>query len=160
LQRGQTNAFGVDLTSDLLPQPRLKPSNATAQVIQIPAFTDFKLHDITTGPGDPNTEPLDMNFFAWSERFSEGNRRFLTKRLWESGSGPPYFHNGLLTTMRQAIIAHDGEALVQRKAFEALSSHDRDCVIEFLKTLQVLPPNVRERVVDENFRKRDWPSLP
>lgn len=163
LQRGQARSIGVDLTSDLLPQPRLKPSTPDAQVIQIPAFTDFKLHDITTGPDDPNAEPLDMNFFAWSPKFTAGNTRFLAKRLWDSGSGPPYFHNGLLTTMRQAILAHSGEALGERRAFEGLSDYDRNSVIEFLKTLQVLPAGVRERIVDENYHSRTWPpsqSLP
>ena len=44
--------------------------------------------------------------------------------------------------MRAAILAHSGEALEKRERFEALSAHERDCVIEFLKTQQVLPPLV------------------
>jgi hypothetical protein len=30
-------------------------------------------------------------------------------------------------------------------------------VIEFLKTLQVLPPGTKDRIVDENYRARTWP---
>ena len=41
--------------------------------------------------------------------------------------------------MREAILAHSGEALASRRAFEALGTYDRDCVIEFLKSLQILP---------------------
>jgi len=44
--------------------------------------------------------------------------------------------------VREIILAHSGEALASRQAFEALSPFDRDCLIEFLKTLQVLPPGI------------------
>lgn len=59
--------------------------------------------------------------------------------------------------MRQAVLAHAGEALASRKAFERLDDTDRDSVIEFLKTLQVLPPGTKELIVDENFRPKKWP---
>ena len=42
--------------------------------------------------------------------------------------------------MREAILAHSGEALASRQAFEGLSSYDRDSIIEFLKTFQIVPP--------------------
>ena len=57
------------------------------------------------------------------------------------GNSGPYMHHGKFTTMREAILAHSGEALAARQTFEALSSYDRDSVIEFLKSLQVLPPS-------------------
>ena len=44
----------MDLSSESLPPPRLAPDNG---VVRVPAFTDFKLHDICAGPGDPNGEP-------------------------------------------------------------------------------------------------------
>ena len=59
--------------------------------------------------------------------------------------------------MRQAVLAHSGEALDSRKAFEALNSYDRDSVIEFLKSLQVLPPGTAHLIVDENFKPKHWP---
>jgi len=64
--------------------------------------------------------------------------------------------------MRKAILAHDGEALEQRKQFEHLSTYDQDSLIEFLKSLQVLPPGTRSLVVDETFHERQWPraSIP
>jgi hypothetical protein len=148
---------GLDLTSDLLPQPRLKPTQSGSETLDVPAFTDLKLHDISSGPGDPNAERLDMNQSPWSPKFAAGNTRFLTRRLWDSGSGPPYYHHGMFTTMRQSILAHAGEALVQRRAFESLPDEDKDSVIEFLKTLQVLPPGTRDRIVDERYRGREWP---
>jgi hypothetical protein len=70
---------------------------------------------------------------------------------------PNYFHHGKYTTIRQAVVAHNGEALAARQAFEALTDHERDCVIEFLKTLQVLPPGTPSLFVDENGQPKAWP---
>ena len=62
--------------------------------------------------------------------------------------------------MRQAVLAHDGEALAERRAFQALADDDQNSLIEFLKTLQVLPPSTRNLIVDEKFRPRPWPPAP
>ena len=63
----------------------------------------------------------------------------------------------LFTTLRQAVLAHDGEAKQIRAAFEALKPFEQDAVIEFLKTLQVLPPGTRALVVDERGHPKEWP---
>ena len=114
-----------------------------------------KLHDILD-PSDPG-EPLDMNQTPWTPKFRQGNRRFLTKRLWGAANEPPFFHHGLFTTLRQSILAHSGEALQSRREFEHSSEYDQDSLIEFLKTLQVLPPETRHVIVDEHFREKPWP---
>jgi len=152
LRSGETRDLKVDLSSDVLPAPRLRPD--PSGTVWVEAYTDFKLHNIC-GPGE--AEPLDMNQSQWSKKFKEGNCRFLTKRLWGAANEPPFFHHGLFTTMRQSVLAHSGEALESRKAFEALAPAERDAVIEFLKTLQVLPPGTKDRIVDENYRGRTWP---
>ena len=87
----------------------------------------------------------------------DGNCRFLTKRLWGAANEPPFFHHGLFTTLRQSILAHAGEATAARRAFEALPPSERDALVEFLKTLQVLPPGTTDRIVDGAFRPRSWP---
>jgi len=150
--------FAVDLTHNDLPQPRLKPGKD--RVVRVPAFTDLKLHDITSGPDDPNREPLDMQFPAGSPEFFAGNSRFLTKKLWGAANEPPYFHHGQFTTMRQAIEAHAGEAAAVTANYLGLSSHDQDCIIEFLKTLRVLPPGTTSLVLDEKGRRRKWRDFP
>jgi cytochrome c peroxidase len=158
LRLGETKTYEVDLTSDALPLPRLKADPMTPAVVWVPAYTDFKLHDITGGPDDKmNREGLDMNFGTWSPKFAQGNQKFLTKRLWGAANEPPYFHHGMFTTLRQAILGHAGEALQQRRAFQALDKDDQDDVIEFLKSLQILPPGTKDLIVDENFRARAWP---
>jgi len=67
------------------------------------------------------------------------------RRLWGIGNSGPYFHHGKFTTMREAIEAHSGEALASRQAFDGLSAYDRDCIIEFLKSLQILPPGTHSK---------------
>lgn len=152
LRPGEAPVFSVDLTSDKLPGPRLKPDKDG--VVHVPAFTDLKLHDICTGPADPNGEPLDMQEAPGSPDFFEGNRRFLTKKLWGAANEPPFFHHGRFTTMREAVLAHSGEALASRMEFEALPAAGQNAVIEFLKSLQVLPPGTRFLVVDEKGNPR------
>jgi hypothetical protein len=156
LRRGEARDFTVDLSLTTLPQPRLQPD--ASGVVWVEAFTDFKLHDIC-GPNDPR-DHLDMNQSFWAKAFTGGNCRFLTKRLWGAANEPPFFHHGMFTTLRRSVLAHAGEALASRQAFEALPLADQDAVIEFLKTLQVLPPGTKARVVDENFRARHWPPAP
>lgn len=134
LQLGQAPTLSVDLSSGQLPQPRLEPVNG---VVMVPLYTDFKLHDICSGPDDPNREVLNQNATAGSPEFFAGNERFLTRRLWAVGSKPNFFHHGQFTTMREAILNHFGEALSAQKAFLALGSYEQGAVIEFLKTLKL-----------------------
>jgi hypothetical protein len=150
LQLGSSNyplsapALKVDLTSDALPPPRLKPSNG---VIMVPAYTDLKVHDITTGPGDPNCEALDQNQPAGSAGFFAGNCRFMTRKLWGFyNQGGAFMHHGKFTTAREAVEAHNGEALAQRQMFDALSAEQQGGLIEFLKSLQILPAGSKEGI--------------
>jgi hypothetical protein len=155
---GQREArlVSVDLSSDGLPSPRLKPSHGE---VMVPAYTDLKLHDITSGPDDPNVEPLDMNQPPGSPGFFAGNRKFLTRKLWGAANEPPFFHHGQYTTLRQAVLAHAGEALASQQAFQALSEYEQGSVIEFLKTLQVLPPGTKHLIIDERGQKKLWPPF-
>ena len=154
LQVGQAPAYSVDLTRDDLPAPRLRPF---AGIVYVPAFTDLKVHNISDGPDDPNRERLDMNQAAGSPGFFAGNERFITRKLWGAASEPPFFHHGQFTTLRQAVLAHAGEALPSRQAFQLLPSEEQDDVIEFLKTLQVLPPGTHSLIIDENGKPKAWP---
>ena len=154
LRVGETQTLRVDLTSDGLPQPRLKRD--AHGVIQVPVFTDLKVHDISD-PKDVSYERLDQNQNTWDPRFREGNRKFLTKRLWGAANEPPFFHHGQFATLRQSVLAHSGEALASRRAFQDAPEYEQNCLIEFLKTLQVLPPGTKELIVDENFHPKRWP---
>lgn len=156
LQVGETDTFELDLNDKKLPRPRLKKSGG---VTWVPAFTDLKLHDITSGEDDPNREGLNMHHPAGSDEFAGGNSEFLTKKLWGSANEMPYFHHGKFATMREAVLAHAGEALAQREAFEALPDDEQNAIIEFLKTLQVLPPGTKHRIVNERYKKKNWSGM-
>lgn len=66
-------------------------------------------------------------------------------------------HNGDFSTMREAIEHHNGEALASHRAFDDLTASAQNDLIEFLKTLQVLPANAQSLVVDENGQPKHWP---
>jgi len=141
LRPGEAPTIRVDLTDESLPGLRLKPRNG---VVWVPAFTDLKLHDITSGPED--AEAVDINEPGGSPAFLAGNRQFLTKKLWGAANEKPYFHHGLFTTLREAVLAHYGEADGSRRQFEQLDEDGRNRIIEFLKSLQVLPPGPQPSV--------------
>ena len=166
LQLGAANypvsapALTVDLTSNALPLPRLQARDG---LVLVPAYTDLKLHDIssTSNPAtDPECEPLDQNQPAGSAGFFAGNCKFITRKLWGFyNQGGAFMHHGKFTTAREAVEAHNGEALKQRQAFDALPEYQQNCLIEFLKSLQVLPPGSKSLVVDEHGHPKDWPRL-
>jgi hypothetical protein len=141
--------FAFDMTRDG-PAPRLERLSSGHAVVR--AYTDLKRHDLSDG---------DYNHFA-NERAPQGLltgvapaaaftqppqvrplRQFLTRKLWDVGNSAPYGHRGDLTTMTEAIYYHGGEARSSRDAFFAMPQADQDAVIEFLKTLQVLPDGSR-----------------
>jgi cytochrome c peroxidase len=160
LREGEARKLQLDLNARVLPLPRLSPDRAAPSVTWVPAYTDMKLHDITDDDRPMDHEPVDMNHGTWGAGFAKGNRKFLTRRLWGVANEPPYFHHGLYTTLREAVQAHGGEAAPERTRFRSLPSADQDALVEFLKSLQVLPPNTPSLVVDEHHRPRTWPPRP
>ncbi len=137
--------FSFDMTAEG-PAPRLEPTPAGGAIVR--AFTDLKRHNL-------NDEELDffanelvpqgtLNGFAQESEFTmeslpRPTNEFLTRKLWDVGNTGPYGHRGDLTTITDAIFFHGGEARVSRDAFFALTEEEQDKVIEFLKTLQVVP---------------------
>lgn len=152
LQVGQAPEYTLDLTDRHLDSPRLHVEGNT---VWVPAYTDLKIHDITSGPNDPNREPINQH--ATGAAMQEGNSKFITRKLWGIANEPPYFHHGKFTTMRQAIEAHRGEAMDSYNNWVALSDGDKDSIIEFLKTLRILPQGTKHLVVDEHGKKKHWP---
>ena len=147
LQPGDAPPLSVDLTSEKLPGPLLAPVNG---IVYVPAYTDLKLHNICSGPKDPNTEALNQNQPACSAAFFAGNQEFITRKLWGLYNSGPFMHHGQFTTMRDAILAHHGEAELSGRAFRSLAKYDQDSIIEFLKSLQVLPHGTRSLCVDQD----------
>jgi len=116
-----------------------RPERAASGMI-VRAFTDLKRHDM-------GTHPLINNEITRHAGVPTGT--FITTRLWGLYSSPHFLHNGRATLLSQAILAHGGEAQQSRDNFAALSSNDRNSVVEFLKSLRVLPSGTKSLVVDE-----------
>jgi Di-haem oxidoreductase, putative peroxidase len=154
LRPGDAPGVLMNLNGHTLPAPRLRAAHG---VTMVPAFTDLKLHDLTSGPDDPNREPLDMQQSNGSTGFFAGNSKFITRKLWGVGNKPNFYHHGQFTTMRESVLAHGGEAQSSTNRFKSLSENEQDSLIEFLKSLQVLPPGTESLIVDERFKPRSWP---
>lgn len=80
-------------------------------------YTDLKLHDISStsdAATDPECEPLDQNQPAGSDGFLRGTAN--SSRVNSGASynrGGAFMHHGKFTTAREAVEAHNGEALGQ-----------------------------------------------
>jgi hypothetical protein len=147
-------SFSFDMTREG-PAPRLEAMGRGRAIVR--AFTDLKRHDLNDD---------DFSHFA-NEQLPQGNlagfepqsaftapqpprptREFLTRKLWDVGNTAPYGHRGDLTTLTEAIQFHGGEARAVRDAYFAMPDADQAAVIEFLKTLQILPDGSPRVIVE------------
>ena len=97
----------------------------------VPLFSDLKRHVIADD---------EHSYFAnelLGQRYIPRNV-FLTTKLWGVGNTAPFGHRGDITTLREAISYHGGEANDARSAYEALAKDTQADVIEFLKSLQLV----------------------
>ncbi len=95
----------------------------------IPLFSDLKRHTIADN---------ENNHFAnelLGQRFIPRDV-FLTPRLWGVGDSAPYGHRGDVTTLREAILHHGGEAAASRQMFANMPAQRQAEIIEFLKSLK------------------------
>jgi len=150
-----TRPITFDLTREG-PGPRLERTSDGKAIVR--AYTDLKRH-VICDEQDP--------FFCNERKVQDGvpPEHFLTRKLWDVGSTAPYGHRGDLTTITEAILHHAGEARPQRERFAALREEEQAAIVEFLKTLQVLPPGappvlteseLRELVQQRRMAGREW----
>jgi cytochrome c peroxidase len=132
--------FTFDITRQ---GPLPRPERTAEGKVIVRAFTDLKRHEM--GPLCNNEKIVQAGV---------PTDQFITKKLWGFYSEPPFMHNGRATTVTEAILMHGGDAQDARLAFEALSKPERDQLVEFLKSLQVLPEGTTSLIVDENDRAR------
>jgi hypothetical protein len=136
-------------TFDLASQgPLPRPQRSKSGGLLVRAFTDLKRHDLCDA---------ELNHFDNERVIQAGvpTRQFLTRKLWDAGSTAPYGHRGDLTSLTEAIHFHGGEGRRSRDAFFALEATARGEVIEFLKSLQILPEGTPALVVDERLQPVD-----
>ncbi len=147
--------FSFDMTKEG-PAPRLEALPGGRALVR--AYTDLKRHDISDGEynhfANERAPQGSLLGFAAAAAFTQPpqarpTRQFLTRKLWDAGNSEPYGHRGDLTTMTEAVYFHGGEARASRDAFFARPREDKDAIIEFLKTLQVLPDGSPRVVVEK-----------
>ncbi len=140
--------FTFDMTREG-PGPRLEQGPGGRGAV-VRAFTDLKRHDLCDMEdaffANEQVTQGKLNGFAPAATFTiapapRPTRQFLTRKLWDAGNSAPYGHRGDLTTLTEAIDHHHGEATASRASFFALPAADQAAIIEFLKSLQVLPDN-------------------
>ena len=131
----------LDLTKDIA-KPRLK-RESNKYIVR--AFTDLKRHRIADA---------EKTHFG-NEEMVEGltsTDEFLTRRLWAVGNTVPYGHRGDLMTIKEAILNHGGEGRAARLEFESISNDQQEKIIEFLRSLQVLPNGSENTIVKKESK--------
>jgi CxxC motif-containing protein (DUF1111 family) len=89
---------------------------------KVTAYTDLLLHDMGPGLAD-----ICLGQATASE--------FRTEPLMGLRLSETFLHDGRTESVEEAIRLHGGEATASRDRFEALSSSDREAILEFLKSL-------------------------
>jgi len=85
-------------------------------------FSDFRLHDMgSLGDGIETGEAR--------------GREFRTAPLWGVSELASYLHDGRAATVKDAILAHDGQARRARDRFSRASADDQAALLAFLATL-------------------------
>jgi hypothetical protein len=126
-----------------------------------PAYTDLKLHTMANGPADPIAEPNDQNQPAGSLGFFAGKQKFITRKLWGLYNSGPFGHAGKFTTMRdETNFGHNGEATACTSHSRRIEPSQQDDVIEFLKSLRVLPPGTSCQLVNDRFNCLNGDDVP
>ena len=95
---------------------------AALSVKSVDLYSDLLLHDmgaLNDGIAQADAGPKEMK----------------TPPLWGVRGSPPYLHNGRAATLDAAIRAHDGEGAAAKNRYQALSTLQRQQLIEFLNSL-------------------------
>jgi len=106
----------------------LNLSHNNENKILVEVYTDFKRHNLCDD---------EINHFC-NEKIKQDNvntKLFLTSKLWDLSTSAPYGHRGDLLTISEAILAHGGEARLQRDQFLSISEKEKEDLVLFLLTL-------------------------
>ena len=88
-------------------------------------FSDFLVHDMgSLGDGIGNTGDTVAT-----------TRQMRTAPLWGARFNTQFLHDGRAKTVRDAILAHDGQGLAARNAFASLGSTDQGLLLKFVNSI-------------------------
>ncbi len=86
-------------------------------------YSDFLLHDVAA------------ESFKGIESGEATQKEFRTPPLWGISHTAPFMHDGMSTSLEEAILRHEGEARTAKETFEGLSATDKTQLMEFLSSL-------------------------
>ena len=106
-------------------------------------YSDFLLHNVGTGDGIvvPMVEHYGQKMYqtTWKnfspESFHSAQDKIRTAPLWGIRFRNRLMHDGVSTTLRDAVLRHSGEASEATRHFQKLSHNDQEDVVEFLNSL-------------------------
>jgi len=145
----QSQKVCFDLTKE---GPGPRPVKETNGGVVVRAYTDLKRHVICDSQNPHYCNETLVQSGVPTDQF-------LTRKLWDVGNSAPYGHRGDLGTITEAIVAHGGEATASRDAFDALPQSEQADIVEFLKSLQVVPQGTKALVVDSMGQPVDKVAL-
>ena len=99
------------------------PSLRATDDSDVPLYSDLLLHDM--GP-------------ALDDRVTQGGARgkdWRTTPLWGLGTRPRLLHDGRAATIKDAILAHDGEAADVTTRFRRLTEPEQSALLVFVAAL-------------------------
>jgi len=88
-------------------------------------FSDFLVHDMGS-LGDLIGNTGDS---------VAATRKMRTAPLWGARFNTQFLHDGRAKSVRDAILAHDGQGLAARNAFAAMSTSDQNFLIKFVNSI-------------------------
>ena len=106
-------------------------------------YSDFLLHDVGTGDGIavPMIEHYGRNMYQirWKrfvpEDFQAAQNKVRTSPLWGIRFRNRLMHDGMSTTLRDAVVRHNGEAIEVTRHFLKMSRNDQEAMLAFLGSL-------------------------
>ncbi len=100
-------------------------------------YSDYLTHDVGSGDGIVLAVPEHHGpqFVGMQETFAASANRIRTAPLWGLRTRSRLMHDGLSSTLREAIARHQGEAGGARKAFDALPPQSQEQLLTFLRSL-------------------------
>jgi CxxC motif-containing protein (DUF1111 family) len=103
-------------------------------------YSDLMLHSLTSKLGDGYTHEILVEVPLPAGHPNPDEWR--TPPLWGVADSAPYFHDGSIGSLYDAILRHEGDAMPVTKAFKTLPPIDQQAVVAFLRTLKA-PPHAK-----------------
>jgi CxxC motif-containing protein (DUF1111 family) len=120
---GETTFLGIGCADCHLPVMRTGPNEVAAlDGVDFFPFSDFLLHDM----GSLND--------GISQSGATG-QEMRTAPLWGARIRTSFLHDGRAKTLREAILAHDGQGLTARNRFASLNERQKADLLAFINSL-------------------------